>query len=240
MSDFIKGYVGVMDFSAVTYENGPSMYALSDRSKSVLILIPLNFNFYQEAYQIAKNPSYIEVYIMIPELNDYVISDLYLFCTMLAKLKGIMHIHWMHPAAMVAHASMRMMYNADVDIHFNNMGAGVHFDLDPYIRFVPTGVMHSYDIFIWDGEYKHVFTNQFTPTLAESVAKEDNTVLHVPYITEFHESINPIISGGDIFTQSYIPLDRVSVHSYPNAETWTDIANKYKLHRERSVYDALI
>lgn len=235
---FISGYFGFMNYNGVNYHNGPSIYALTDHSHSLLILMPLNYAFFNEAYNVAKHLSYKDVYIIMPSVNERTISDLYNLCIALVQTKGIDHVHWMNPC-ICYHTDMSMMQISDFELHMNNMGASYYFDLDPNFIITPDkDIQNSYDILLWDGYNRHYFTNYFTKEKAEELAKSEHLILHVPFVSA--STMDSLITGREILIQPWFPLNRMQIHSFPSPDILDDIYSKFNLHKEGVIYNALI
>lgn len=235
---FISGYFGLMDYTNISYHQGPSIYALTDHAHSLLILIPFSYAFFEEAYKVARHVSYKDVYVIMPSVNDRTISDLYNLCIALIQLKGMEHVHWMNPD-ICHHNDMQMIQIKVFDLHMNNMGASLHFDFDPNIIFVPDNDMPGlYDILLWDGYDRHYFTESLTEDKAISLGGNKHLIIHVPYHSPYiHESI---LSEEKILTQKWIPLYQLQIHSFPSVDILKSVNEHWDLHKEGVIYNALI
>lgn len=196
----IVGYTGIMNFLYPSKDCGLSIYTITDQKRSVLILIPLTLGFSDKAYEIAKNTSFLKVFIVMPTINESMCSDLYVLMKRLLPLKGINNIAWVNPEK---HAwDYEILYETQCctkNLHLSQYGLFSY--LEPFIRFLPSGIEKMnhdiYNIYLWDGISSKYFMNIIEVDSFIKVMKEKRVnEIHIPYQTSWFG-----VSGYDIIQQ---------------------------------------
>lgn len=189
MTNLKSGYVGL--FKQPSNKSLlPTLYCMTDASHEVLIMILLTPSAVIDAYNICKNISYTDIYIITPSLDVLFISDLFNLIMKLDKMKP--NLKWIYPTNPIISTSIEFelrQLKTDKFIYddFN------HFDRNILIDFIPTNKdgRNFYNLLVRDGNKTRYFS-QYMDIENLGTLHNDELIdeIHLPYNSTLYGGLN--------------------------------------------------
>lgn len=231
----LYGYKGILRLSLPqAFRTGEaSIFYMTDNIKSILIAIPLCATFYNDLIKTIYNTSFVNIVIIMPSIDQSVISDLIATVKMASFFKGVEHVKWVNPDNTEWDTDLMDITHIRSNQLFINQVCESKFDIEPMFVFsnkpyVTKTNKNVYDITVWTG-YSTIYLMQYPKfySLCELFEKNKTDEVHLPWNPSWgglsgDELICDICSG-EIFTEKlknryHISNEELQMLSYAEIE----------------------
>lgn len=234
----IYGYGGILSFSLPSELNSGSVsiFYMTDNIKSVLIAIPLCSGFYKDLINTIYCTSFVNILIIMPSIDQNMISDLIMSVKMASFLKGIDHIRWANPDNIQWDSDVMCITHIDSRTLFINHVCESKFDTElmivfsskPHVTKINSNV---YDITLWTGS-KTIYFMQYPgfSNLYQLSNQNNFDELHLPWKPLWGglsgiEIVDDLCSGNKIFIEKLkdrysLSNEELQMLTYNNLENY--------------------
>jgi hypothetical protein len=223
------GYTGIMKPPIQDPTGyGPSVYCISDKNYLELIIIPLEPDFFEEAYKIAKNPRYQKVIICVPATDIRFISDLF---NLIMSLYAIKPVYWVYPNEVNMNSTL-----AFETTHINSTYYMSGADSSINVVYYPSIENNStvWDIGVKNGIISAYFSQYTTDEKFQTINNNN-------YITEYHMSyLSPIYGGLNFQNISITNKLKIRLHSFSSVDELNYCNDNYSNLVGRCAYNEFI
>jgi hypothetical protein len=213
-----SGYYGLF---RPPYEHGKeynsSIYIVSNTDKSIILLIPLVPNFFNDAYNIVRTSACNTVYLATPSTDILFISDIYhLYYEVFNTLQKDF-ILFTRDKIPFSVTDEFMNHVETGERHIARINSKINDYTDPIVEFseINTAIARDgYDISVWTGQKKIYFANYISIRKLTTLAQNHEYLfdeIHMPYITNLYGGL----TYKEVSTISSSPfLRKLRVHSF--------------------------
>lgn len=234
MDNILSGYTGIFKQPIDQPSRfGPTMYGLTDSTRSTLVLIMLTPECFNDAYTICKRISYKHIILIVPALDALFISGIFNLYMLLRKSKT--SVHWVFPDKPAFLTSVEFE-DAQIQTNIFNPSTATRIKkrvFDPgfnaTIEFVEShpGGRVFYDIIVQDGEKIRY--------LAQYMDEEKMFILfNLKSQDEIHIAFSSTLYGGanyhDLVGIDYAYHPYLRVHSFVNELEYKYCAEMNRVH----------
>ena len=210
-----------------------SIFYMTDNIKSVLIAIPLCPGFYRDLVKTVYSTSFVNVIIIMPSIDQNMISDLIMTVKMASILKGVDYVRWVSPDDTEWDSDIMNITHIRSNKLFINQICESKFDMEPMFIFsekphVTRTNSNVYDIIVWTG-YKTISLIQYPNfySLHKLYEKNKTDEIHLPWKPSWGglsgiEIVDDICSG-KVFNEKlrdkyYVSNEELQTLSYEQME----------------------